>query len=325
MSDITTIAAGKPPMVMLRERFEARRNELKNMLPSDISPEVFIRAFTTGATLNPKIQACTWSSIWDACIKAARAGLLPDGVEGAIVPFKTEAQWIPMVQGVLRSARRSGQLSWIDANVVRQGEQFDYAITQDGPRFLHVPGEDFKAPILRAYAVARTKDGAFYSAVMSKTEIDKHRSYSRAGRDDSPWNTWYEAMAIKTAIKGLGKYLPSVRDAVADDDSLAELPAETTPQIAAPLPAATLPEPAGASPEGGAPEVDAQHPTTPAAVESAAPREILIAYNNGADAKANNESRKDIPKQYREAERVREQIAWLAGFDAKPLPTFEEE
>jgi recombination protein RecT len=329
MSDITTIAAGKPPMVMLRERFEARRNELKNMLPSDISPEVFIRAFTTGATLNPDIQACTWQSIWEACIKAARAGLLPDGVEGAIVPYKSKATWIPMVQGVLRSARRSGQLSWIDANVVRQGEEFEYSITQDGPRFRHVPGDDFKAPILRAYSVARTKDGAFYSAVMSKAEIDKHRAYSRATREDSPWSQWYEAMAIKTAIKGLGKYLPSVRDAVADDDSLAELPAgvETTPHIAAPLPAGALPDPAGASPEDGAPEADAQQPTAPAAVESAqpeTPREILIAYNNGADARAAGDSRKNIPKQYREADRVREQIAWLAGFDSKPLPTFEE-
>ena len=36
------------------------------MLPSDISPEVFIRAYTTGATLNPNIQGCTWQSIWEA-------------------------------------------------------------------------------------------------------------------------------------------------------------------------------------------------------------------------------------------------------------------
>ena len=312
-------------MVMLRERFEARKTELKNMLPSDISPDVFIRAFTTGATLNPKIQACTWQSIWDACIKAARAGLLPDGVEGAIVPFKAEAQWIPMVQGVLRSARRSGQLAWIDANVVRQGEAFEYAITQDGPRFRHEPGEDFNAPILRAYAVARTKDGAFYSAVMSKAEIDKHRSYSRAAREDSPWNSWYEAMAIKTAIKGLGKFLPSVRDAVADDDSLAEV--SDPPRLPAPLPAEILPESAGASPEGGAPGA-VVHPTAPAAVstEQAEPeREILVAYNNGADARASGEARKNVPKHYREADRVREQIAWLAGFDSKPIPTFEEE
>ena len=210
--------------------------------------------------------------------------------------------------------------------MVRQGEEFEYAITQDGPRFNHVPGEDFKAPILRAYAVAKTKDGAFYCTVMSKAEIEKHRAFSRATREDSPWSQWYEAMAIKTAIKGLGKYLPSVRDAVAGDELLAdqvpELPRAPQLETPAPLPADVLPGAAGASPEGGAPEV-VEHPTTPAAV--ALPPEIIIAYNNGADARANADSRKDIPKQYREAERVREQIAWLAGYDGKPTPTFEEE
>lgn len=251
MTDITT--TGKPPLVVLRDRLEARRKEIKDALPSDVSVDNFVRAVTTSAQLNPELQAVTWQSLWDACIRACRVGLLPDGLEAAIVPYKTRAQFIPMVQGVLRNARRSGQIKWIKADVVREGEEFDHAITHTGEIFRHVPGEDFAAPIVKAYALAITKDDAFYSAVMSKAEIDKHRAFSRASREDSPWNQWYEAMAIKTAIHQLGKYLPSVRDAIKDDDTIIQTPIAPTVvfERAAQAPASVDDNPRAGAPEGG--------------------------------------------------------------------------
>jgi phage RecT family recombinase len=224
MTDTNLTTTGKHPRVQFIERIEARTDEIRKMLPSDISTESFIRAANTGAQLNPEILACNWVSLWDALVKACRAGLLPDGEEGALVPYKTKATFVPMVQGVLRKARRSGQIKWIDANVVRAGEKFEYWISQDGPHFMHIPGEEFQAPIVRAYAIATTKDGGQFIKVMSKKEIDKHRAFSRASREDSPWNQWYEAMAIKTAIHGLGKYLPSIRDAMRDDETIIETP-----------------------------------------------------------------------------------------------------
>ena len=39
----------RPPALILRERFQDRRGELKNQLPSDISPDEFIRAAMSGA------------------------------------------------------------------------------------------------------------------------------------------------------------------------------------------------------------------------------------------------------------------------------------
>jgi recombination protein RecT len=235
----TDVAApvGKHPREVFRTRLYERKGEIKNMLPTDISVDAFIRAAETSVQLNPEILACTWQSLWDALVRACRAGLLPDGQEAAIVPFKAKAQFLPMVQGVLRNARRSGQLKWIKADVVREGETYMHEVTHEGEIFRHVPGDDFGAQILRAYAVAITKDGAFFSAVLSLAEINKHRAFSRAGREDSPWNQWAEAMSVKTAIHKLGKMLPSVRDAIADDDTIIELPA---PRIA---PAATKPAP----------------------------------------------------------------------------------
>ena len=122
---LATTEANKPPIVILRERLESRKGELRAAL-TDITPEQFIRAVTTAAQINPEIQACTWQSVWDACMRACRDGLLPDGVDGAIVPYKSKAGWIPMYQGLLRRFRRSGQFRWVKADVVREGEEFTH-------------------------------------------------------------------------------------------------------------------------------------------------------------------------------------------------------
>ena len=107
MSDtgiISATAQQKHPLVIFRERLEARRDELKNALPSDIPVDRFIRAIITSAQINPDILACQWQSLWLACMRACRDGLLPDGREGAIVPFKDQATWIRNVPGSCSSA-----------------------------------------------------------------------------------------------------------------------------------------------------------------------------------------------------------------------------
>jgi len=186
MSETNIVTAqNKPPLVVLRERLEARKGELANAL-NDIKPDHFIRAVTTAAQMNPDIQACSFQSLWLACMRACRDGLLPDGREGAIVPYKSNAQWIPMYQGLLKKFRQSGMAKWITSDVVREGETFEHWVDQTGEHFKHIPEGDESKPIIKVYAAALTTDGAFYVAVMSMTEINKIKAMSKASRDDSP-------------------------------------------------------------------------------------------------------------------------------------------
>src|SRR5262249_51865609 len=126
--------------------------------------------------------------------------------------------YIAMYQGLLRRFRRSGQFKWITANVVRTGEEFVHFIDETGEHFRHVPGDNFSAAITKVYALATTKDGGVFVAVMSIAEANKIRSQSRATRDDSPWKQWPEEMYKKLAIRRLSKYLPSARDLLPDED-----------------------------------------------------------------------------------------------------------
>jgi recombination protein RecT len=228
-TDVATTTAPKHPLVILRERFEQRRDELKNMLPNDVSPERFIRAITTSAQLNPDILACQWSTLWTAGVRAARDGLVPDGREGAIVPFKSTATWIPMYQGLLKRFRRSGQFRWITADVVREGEEFYHYVDEHGEHIRHTPGDNFDAPILKIYAMATTKDGGVFVTVMSIAEVNKIRAMSKATREDSPWRMWFSEMAKKTALRRLSKVLPSEGDLPDDDVDNFEAPALAPP------------------------------------------------------------------------------------------------
>jgi recombination protein RecT len=229
MTNTDVATAPKHPLVILRERFEQRRDELKNMLPSDVSPDRFIRAVITSAQLNPDILACQWSSLWTAALRACRDGLLPDGREGAIVPFKSTASWIPMYQGLLKRFRRSGQFRWIKADVVREGEEFYHYVDEHGEHIRHTPGDNFDAPILKIYAMATTKDGGVFVNVMSIAEANKIKAMSKATREDAPWKVWPEEMLRKTALRRLSKVLPSEGDLPDDDVDSIEAPALAPP------------------------------------------------------------------------------------------------
>src|SRR4029077_8172440 len=124
----TNVTPIKPPIVVLRERLQERRSELKDAL-TDIDPDHFIRALVTAAQINPKLQACAWQSLWLEAMKACRDNLLPDGREGIILPFGDKATWIPMYQGLLKKFRASGQCKWITADIVRRGETFEHWVS----------------------------------------------------------------------------------------------------------------------------------------------------------------------------------------------------
>ena len=229
-TDLAPAIVNRSPIVVLRERLEARRDELKNALPSDISPERFIRAIITSTQINPDILACQWQSLWLACLRACRDGLLPDGREGAIVPFKGQAQWIAMYQGLLKRFRRSGTFRWVKADVVRQGEEFYHFVDEHGEHIRHTPGDDFESPIVKVYAMATTKDGGIFVNVMSIAEANKIKAMSKATRDDAPWKVWPEEMLKKTALRRLSKVLPAEGDLIDDDLDAFEAPAAAEPR-----------------------------------------------------------------------------------------------
>ncbi len=207
-TELTPIEAMRGTLVKMQPEFQAA-------LPPQIPVEKFIRTTLTAVQMNPELLGADRRSLLGACMKAAQDGLLLDGREAAPVIFRTKegpkVQYMPMVGGILKKIRNSGELASISAHVVYSNDQFEYELG-DNENIVHKPflGEDRGKPIA-VYAVAKTKDGAIYREVMSVADVDKVRQASRA-KDAGPWVQWWDEMAKKTVIRRMAKRLPSSAD-----------------------------------------------------------------------------------------------------------------
>jgi len=207
-TELTPIEAMRGTLVKMQPEFQAA-------LPPQIPVEKFIRTTLTAVQMNPELLGADRRSLLGACMKAAQDGLLLDGREAAPVIFRTKegpkVQYMPMVGGILKKIRNSGELASISAHVVYSNDQFEYELG-DNENIIHKPflGEDRGKPIA-VYAVAKTKDGAIYREVMSVADVDKVRQASRA-KDAGPWVQWWDEMAKKTVIRRMAKRLPSSAD-----------------------------------------------------------------------------------------------------------------
>jgi len=211
------VAQQVTPIENFRATVQRMGVEFRAALPPQIPVERFIRTTITAVQMSPQLLDADRRSLLAACMRAAQDGLLPDGREAALVIFKSKGgtptvQYMPMVGGLFKKARNSGEIASIGAHVVYERDAFDYVLGDD-EKIDHKPflGADRGKPIA-AYAIAKTKDGAIYREVMSHADIEKVRAVSRAKSDDSPWSNWWDEMARKTVFRRLAKRLPSSAD-----------------------------------------------------------------------------------------------------------------
>lgn len=203
------------PMDAVRKTLQQMQPEFQAALPPQIPVEKFIRTTITAVQMNPELLHADRRSLLGAAMKAAQDGLLLDGREAAPVIFRTKegpkVQYMPMVGGILKKIRNSGELASISAQVVYDKDHFEYELGDD-ERIVHKPflGSD-RGNAIACYAIAKTKDGAIYREVMSVSEVEKVRASSKA-RDSGPWVSWWDEMAKKTVIRRIAKRLPSSAD-----------------------------------------------------------------------------------------------------------------
>ena len=199
------------PLQGFTKGLAAHEKQFKSVLPAHIPPAKFMRTVVGAVQNNPDILDCNRQSIFSACQKAAQDGLVLDGREAALVPFKRSCQYMPMVAGILKKLRNSGQLSTITAQVVCENDVFSY-----NPAMDDVPNHSpdwfgDRGAMIGVYAVAKMKDGGIVVEVMNMAQISKVRRVSRSS-EKGPWAEWPEEMAKKSVLRRISKYLPSSAD-----------------------------------------------------------------------------------------------------------------
>lgn len=214
---------------------EAMREQFSKALPTHLSADRFIRCSLTALTRSPKLNDCTQESFMKCLLDLSAFGLEPDGRRAHLIPFENrskgtvECTLIIDWKGLAELAMRSGIIAKLHADIVCDNDAFTYDMGEVTTHTI-----DWKKPrgeMYAAYAMAQTKTGEKFFAVMSKDEIEAIRKRSRAG-NNGPWQTDYNEMAKKTAFRRLAKWLPlsaEFRDANERDHDLEEPTRDVTP------------------------------------------------------------------------------------------------
>ncbi len=217
-----TIAKGKPKKdstMVLLESYE--RQFAKNLTGRDgapmIHPEKFVRLALTTIRKTPKLAEATVPSLLGALMTCSQLGLEPGGPLGHayLIPYENrkdgtvEAQLIIGYRGYIDLMYRSDRLAAVAAFAVYQADDFYFELGTNA-HLIHRPELDDRGELVAVYAIAELVSGSKPFDVLSKANVDARRQRSRgAASQYSPWNTDYEAMARKTAIRQIFRWLPS--------------------------------------------------------------------------------------------------------------------
>ena len=218
-------AAQQHPVTQLRTYLESTmKAEIAKALPKDIDPDRFIRTVVTAVQMNNELAYADRRSLLASCMKAAQDGLMPDGREAVLNIYNTKVkvdgrdtwvqsvQYLPMVRGLLKVARNSGEIAHIDAAAVYEKDEFVFE-RGDEAKIVHRPylGADDPGTVIAAYMIAKLTNGETHREVMTKRDIEKVREASKASNGPG-WSKWYDQFAIKSVIKRGTKLLPQSSD-----------------------------------------------------------------------------------------------------------------
>lgn len=191
--------------------------ELARSLPRHCNADRMARIAITCLTRIPKLAECEPASFLKCLLDLSQWGLEPNGRDAHLIPFNNnkrgvvECQLILDYKGLVQLLYRSGQVLSVHADVVFEGDDFEFSMGQvirHTPYWLRKDRKpDKQGNMIAAYARVELKGNAVKCEVMSKEQIDAIRKRSKAA-NSGPWVTDYEEMAKKTVFRRTTKWLP---------------------------------------------------------------------------------------------------------------------
>lgn len=228
-------APAKQRPATLSQQIQQMQEQFQLAMPRGAEAQQLVRDALTCLRQTPKLGECDPASVLGGLMSCAQLGLRP-GVLGHawLLPFwdskarGMKAQLVIGYQGLVDLAHRSGQIQSLIARTVYENDTFDVEYGLED-KLVHKPTMTGpKGNPVAYYAVAKFNTGGHAFVVMSQNEMLEYRnqhakSKSRDGRIFGPWADNFEAMARKTCVRQLAKWMPASTDlatAIAADESV---------------------------------------------------------------------------------------------------------
>lgn len=171
----------------------------------------------------PALEACSRNSIAMSLFKMVQMGLNPAKNQCYFVPYGADLVCMTSYFGQVMIAKRAG-LQDVKANLILEGDDFNYKIEQDGRRVItehKQPFQNFGNKIIGAYCVVTLPDGVQDTDIMTIEEI-KVSWNQGATKGNSPAHKSFEGEMAKRTVtnRAIKMFVNSSDDsAVLDDDN----------------------------------------------------------------------------------------------------------
>lgn len=109
--------------------------------------------------------------------------------------------------GLVKLATDTGSIVWVQAEIVKAKDTFEYNGVGQAPTHKMNPFGD-RGEVIGVYCVAKLSSGEFLSTIMSKADCDAIRDKSSQAAKSGPWISFYEEMIKKTCVKRASKLWP---------------------------------------------------------------------------------------------------------------------
>lgn len=185
----------------------------ENLKGTGVSVSRFVTTAKTAIqthTDKDRLSKADRNSLYLSIKKAASDGLMPDNREAALVVYGSTVQYQPMVQGLVKLARNSGEIVSINSEVVYSNDEFELYYDFEGLKFKHAPNwkEDRGEPCL-VWASVKLKSGEIIARAYPKKRILEIASRSKmSGNYDINKGKDWEEFWRKAAIRNILKYAP---------------------------------------------------------------------------------------------------------------------
>lgn len=131
---MTTELATKPKTISDLQSFVATRiKQIKSVIASNLTPEKMARIALNELRNSDYLAKCAIQnpdSFINSIVQASHLGLEIGGALGQayLVPFKGEIKMMPGYRGLISLARRSGEITSINAEIVYDQDEFDLSL-----------------------------------------------------------------------------------------------------------------------------------------------------------------------------------------------------
>lgn len=228
---------------VVRDAIARQGQGFRAVMPTDMDADRFSRILVTAIKSTPKLLEVMNTdegqmSLLLAAMQSAMIGLVPNTPtqDAWLIPRKDKGIMKAHLEigyrGYVKLARRSGVVSDVTAQAVRQGDHFEYEYGLN-EKLSHKPGKD-RGELTHAWALVRFTNGGHAFTVLDDADVMARRELSPNHSEYGPWATHPAAMWAKSAVRALAPFLElTAEDSQAVETDGQVLTVDNLPEIGA--------------------------------------------------------------------------------------------